>query len=983
MKITGSVEIQVIDSKTSKVKQIIKQSNLITNKFLRFISSRQLNNALDSRTRIFISNSLDKPIKNIEVSPSVLAQGYIPSGVTSPRVLDNANPPYVEIQNRIDFTRTERTFYTIGLQRDNTSLPLAYLLLDTPCVQGAFDILDLFYRVQVQNTEGEGFFSDTPIAFTRSLADNSFYYFHWNAISPSICNAPLPIYDYKCLWYGRDIGVGYPEFGSSRRMQDTSVPNLFKFKSALNSNLDQDNGVIFNTFARSTNRNAYVPNLGGTQNSGSLACFTFPSDSPFQNGFTHSASATVPFFDSLKLAQGSGKVYLSGNWSGKYPEFYRITITADGATGTSKYRWSVRNHVGFAGNTYNDAAVPSLYMNPVSPIADDIHGWRQGNNDRHRWSDTQIVQYDDTGVTLLDVINGEYLSWSTPELPVTQARQVAVDPLNQKIYVGCRVTGIWVIDVAADTITHPIAEPCYGIDVGRNAVAFAFTSGGLRKSPDWATVPFVYADLASPNQERCKFLKVDPENINDQLALMIQAPNAANRRIVWFSSASANAITGYENSDSNDITVNPSSLDVSDSGSFWASRRFKFTYGTSVITFFPVDLDIVGNVSNPWGAPTLWQIEFYENSLITRTALISKENTVLSSYSYINGASIIHFKNGIVLYDNNFRQLLTDNTYCWRNYGWDGMQWVLNDSRDKTTHADEQLLLDGVTIRFADGANAPHFIATDFYTQGVCNGILKDNVTTLFYEDAWYTVPAQFDVPLPSGLTVPSSPTNPVPAPVRYWRVKKLVEPPQGARGWVVRELVFKDSNSVAIPLVGAAIASQFIGSDFASNAFDNNNSTWWNGGLPTPIDSWIGFAFTNPTIIYQVSMTIYNDGGSYIPPSLYSLDYSSDGITWKTAFRFSTGTNNTQTYNITIQYNTAYELRLLIADDPNFISLENDSVKLHKFKINDADIATLYLGGSIPPAPNEVRLWGDGYLEFNTADAGKTVTGTYAFVRY
>ena len=64
-----------------------------------------------------------------------------------------------------------------------------------------------------------------------------------------------------------------------------------------------------------------------------------------------------------------------------------------------------------------------------------------------------------------------------------------------------------------------------------------------------------------------------------------------------------------------------------------------------------------------------------------------------------------------------------------REYGWDGSKWVLGGTTGRTTHSDARELLDGVTVKFADGASGTSFLTPNYWKFGLCRGLLKDNAT--------------------------------------------------------------------------------------------------------------------------------------------------------------------------------------------------------------------------------------------------------------
>jgi hypothetical protein len=1045
MQIKGSCEIHVVDSRTKKVKQVIKQNNLILNHTLLSVlgwDARGMNSY--NGANISISTSTTPPTPNSSSLANIVATGYVPSGVSNTHGkagfswYPNTSPPYAQIQNRIDFTGTARTFNSVGLtnvgsgnNQNTTGTAFAYLVLDTPCTQGAYDYLDIFYRIQFFSL-GQGFVPQAILDFATGFmpVDGRFHFFIGHLYA-SLCKMPANNHPYINPYYGEGTGSysgytgsGITGFGWS---SGTRVDSHFKFKMALNYDLNTNNGLIFNMMLQGTREDGFGPY--------SMTSFQPPA-SPFQNLFSHSADATVPFFDSLKLASGNGKIYTSGTWLNKWPEFYKFTIIAGGATGIATYKWSVRRHLGFNGNTYSDRIINVPFRNWNAVPAVGVHGWRDENNDVLRYSATQVVQYDDTGVTLLDLLDGSYKNWDSttiPALPVTQARQCATD--GSKIYVGCRNTGLWVIDVAANTVSNLFSVGCYGVDVGRGNVVYTLIAGGLYRSSDWSTpLNFTYAGITDGNWNRVYFLKADPEHVEDRLAIVMQPATASNRRVVWYRAnasiipagvfqfngfgdaegvcywigtnygtevwqnphtagrvtvvmssigagthanmvnrqggqnnhtqnianswiaidlGSGNTLTpsyyslqqrgvdgnyairnwkfqGTNNAASNsisdlnaatwtdlDVRVNdismgvnvdawagytanatqgyrwlrilqtglnssndnhlilgefefygtfdsttpsripPSrtittfvgaessnikpwsaSLDVSDTGGFWASGAGRLSYASTATASLGVTLASQQLTHSVYGSDRYYKISFYKNWLVGQSQVVDIAGAVQNTYSsFADKAFILHMDGGIVLTNREMRSLFTDNgNLVWENYGWNGTAWELNHAGAKTTHATDQPLANGINIRFQDGDTSPHFVANDFYTQGVCYGLLKSNADTVFFSSAWYSKPCRFGYPVQSGLTVPAA---------------------------------------------------------------------------------------------------------------------------------------------------SPYTVTLSAASELNFVRLETDSPELIQLTLNGQPVVTTYIGGTTPPAPMEIRVdaSGNGIVEFNSADSGKTIGGTYAWI--
>ena len=763
MKITGSVEIRRIDSVTGKILEVIKQDNLIPANSLLGVLDWNATQKYFGDRKISISTSTATPTILNSTLANIIATGYIPAGVTSPTWNTAIDPPYGQIQNRIDFTGASRTFDSVGLtalsssnnQANLSTTTFAYLKLDAPCTQGATEFLDIFYRIQFADSGGgQGFLNDNArYDFGESLffsgGNDSPGRFGMSAafVSPFKLNLA---YDGLYADSGRYLYYRQPSrFGGFDQVgwaSGVTVSSHYKWKYAASHTRDIYVGNIYNSILQGVGlqlRKAY-----------SASKIDYLQE-PFQTGFWHSSTAPTPFFDASHPGTSNGIPTLAGTWTGKLPELYKLTITATGAVGVATYKLSVRKHLGFNGSNYTDLAVGTPFRNPFTPAHPRHHGYRKENNDLLRWSNTEIVQYDDTGITLLDIFDGTFTTWdglSTPVLGATQIRQVAVDPTNELIYVACRVNGLYIINVLSNSITLQLNNPCYGVDVGRNGRTFALIDGGLYSSNNWA-VPetFTFTGISDGNWSRVYFLKADPQDTNDRIAIIAENAGATNRRMVWWEVATSTATLGYEGTQ---IKKYSASLDVSNTGSFWAAQASRFTFGSASRTALSWSMPTETFTHSIFGSDAYYKVDFFNGNLITNDRLVSSANASVVTYTALGTTpTLLHLDSGITLYAT-MRQLFTDNAYCWTDYGWDGSAWVAGNANSKTTHAGAEALLNGITVAFADGANPPHFTDTNYFTQGICFGLWKDNATSLDYSSAWYSIPVIFDQAV--SLTIPA-----------------------------------------------------------------------------------------------------------------------------------------------------------------------------------------------------------------------------------
>ena len=749
MKIQGFVKI--VKRIGNVVTQVIEQENLIVRNYYEHLLGFNPNSFLIFE-RIFISSNTAVPDFNI--GTGLLLPDMDVSTSTTHSWIDSIIPPFIQFQCQYPPPSVAVTFQTVGLYNTGGAIH-AYLVLDTPCTQEDNEFLDIFYRLQFTNTSNTTFdsavydFAQTLIGVSSpgvvSTLENSRTNYYFGAIDSAFLND----YEFPYAPEANLINKHPGESGSGNYWDVTSaaVNSHFKFKMIADYDaLTQQVGKIVKQILIGKNEQLqYAYYLDKTNN-----------PQPIQSFFGHSSGATKPFFDSLTVASGNGVVNLAGTWTGGFPSLYKISIIASGATGTATYKIAKRKWLGFDGNSYTDLTVPCPYLNPNKAAVNSFHGWKDEDSDRLRFSDTQIVQYDQTGITLLDLLDGSFKVWdgtTTPSLPVTLLRQCAV--VGDKIYAACRSTGLWIIDVTANTITHPITSPCYGTDVGLSNVVFAVLSTGIVDSADsFATS----RALGITNKADVLYIRVDPEHVNNRIAVIWN--NAGNCEVKWWQKSDVSTVDGPTNS----IPPFPSGLNVSDSGSIWCHGSSILDFGSvSIITSGGYYFSFQGNVNTTlYGIINLYQVSFYKNLILGYTGLFDGTGALVVSYALVSGGSSfssfsVHLVDGIMAMSRGMRQAFTDNTYCWINYGWNGSSWVEGNTSAKTTHTGVQAFLDGITIAFTNGATAPHWIATDYYTFAAADALVKDNATTLYIEHNWYSAPASYEnisTTIPVGLVI-------------------------------------------------------------------------------------------------------------------------------------------------------------------------------------------------------------------------------------
>lgn len=749
MKIKGIVSIVIADIGGS-IKQQVTQENLIfdaswlgilgnnvapLNPGYNYFGSRNISIAQDTSTPIASDNNVTDVI------------GTAAPVLPSPVWVEDVDPPYGTITGRINPVGVSRTFTSVALtgltpadvQTIPSEIAYARLLLTTVCTQEENDFVNITYTIQFLDNVGDGFLSKDLNRY--DLGRSLFGFGNYNIGILNTC---------WCDPYTSSIELPPASTGITITTGAVSTdPENYKWNYQYSQDRDTGLGVIYNALTQGvSNEDNRVY---------ALTQYLYDLE-PFQTGFKKSSLSVVPFFDSANFGSSQGTAIFEGTWTKKIPEIYKILFTATGATGVATYKFSVLKHTGFRGNTYTPLDNKTLYRTPGYQFVNNLHGWRVEDFDVHRLSETEIVQFDLTGVSQIDIFNGTNKTWdstTTPALSVTNTRQIAVDITNRLIYVACRDTGLWIINIGANTVTQQFNDPCYGVDVGRSNIAIALIDGGIYLSSNWVTPePFTFVGITDGNWDRVRFLKADPVDTDDQIAIVADNGSGTNR-IVWYQFSDNSAVLGYE-----DASVNsyPASLDVSDIGSLWIVFRSidasKIIYGTNTLDA-TYDAYYRNFTHSVWGLDNFSKVTFYKDNYIGYASLQGGSDTV--SYNKFNFATernnafVLHLEGGVVLSDQSFENIgglanIAEGlvvqlfpSIAEISYGWNGSTWVEGNINSKTTHASAEVLLNGLTVRFANGTNPPHFINTEFFTQSINYGLLKDNATSIEIRTAWYS----------------------------------------------------------------------------------------------------------------------------------------------------------------------------------------------------------------------------------------------------
>lgn len=857
--VNGEFTIQIKDAETLKIREEIVANNVITNRFLLesfpYKESNFTGFAVPFLTSLNISFSqenIPNGLKSVTGFGKFIATANTDAVNVGPKVTyvdSNSDGLFdtIEIRQRLMFVGSiyasnvaySRTFRTVALTSlspaiDHTisnNLPTypnntavggvwAYVNLGSNFTQNANEIIDVTYRLKIsslisgykasrsilhdfiytvdKNSGNVGWQSDA--GSTVKALSNHFAY----------CRFPESGWSYFNMYLGGNISDTKfsPDQGETLSGKDGAA--RFDVVSAVSSsNLDYTLGSYYAGIGLGINTVSTQNKTGRGVLYNPFNTINYSSvNTPFQDLFSHGPGAFAPFQDNANLAGGSGKLTLGGTWSDDFPYMYRFEILTTGALGVATYAWQRRRVSRFLGNTFNFQALatPFTHYNSTNPLANKpfptYHAGQGVRTHDLGYSSTQIVRYNPTGITLLNLVNGNYQSWdatTTPALPVTNLWHVDLDKTANKIYAACRDTGLWEI-TPGGAVNRLVTTPCRSVSVGFGGVVYALFWDGstftLRNSSDWATnIPQFSFPLSNLNGSDNQFLWfiIAGRSAANQVGIMTSHKNGGTK-VWWWSLAGLVVGPTHENAaglnSENYLTFfesSPKCLVSSKTGKWYTALRVisaydnsghVYTFGstgfspitgsydqTRIISHSPL-LDDDGYLyAAKWlmdGNVILVNLaggyQDSSNTLYCSACVLDKNLLFVSRYDgggdfIYNWSSGNRITSGLT---NSAINTTSDQLHpaTWERFTWDGTDWVSADPTwngtawiypaitGKPTHTTTDTLIDGLTINFSELSNLG-FKAGDWYSQVVSLGVLKSNVNNLQLSSSVYIMPTE------------------------------------------------------------------------------------------------------------------------------------------------------------------------------------------------------------------------------------------------
>lgn len=430
------------------------------------------------------------------------------------------------------------------------------VLLDSPCTQTDSEILDVFYRVQINASQYDDndylWASLFPIKFyTDDVYDsggNNLQTLNsgssWDPFRLRFTyglNAPL----------GRDNHTITRISAPDRELDTSSNPTSYNLSDLtatrdVSLSLSDEVGVVFNSF----NAFSYININWGNPNSQCGTNFQqqnypwlyshqiLPSDvNPLQSQFLHSTTAIRPYLDPSFLGTGQADITFDAtSWDEAENVTYRLVFTTAGDVGTAEYKLYKKITLGYPNNEYINEPFSSLKIHhlpsqkcftsgvfdrSILSKADDywvndatnILHYDDANFDNRvfpniiKLDSRRVIIHDTSGISIVNIYDATATvnidANSTPAMTTSAINDVMVNETNGEIWVATTDAGLFRISSDLTTVTSMSVAgvtdtECYSVDYKDNGDIWAAFNGGLAQSTNNGTSWTVYNSASDP-----------------------------------------------------------------------------------------------------------------------------------------------------------------------------------------------------------------------------------------------------------------------------------------------------------------------------------------------------------------------------------------------------------------------------------------------------------------------------------------------------
>ena len=501
LSVRGVVTYRLTNAETGKVDEEKTQTNVITTKGLRLISS-----GAQTGYHVGISSQTTEARRWVPLVTGIMEVGYQDTGVARVNWFEanesEGTPMYAQWQRRFNQPSSTRTINTITLNDNNYTGDQevsAYVKLDTPCIQETNQILDIFYRIQfIQDPQyGVPEFAIRGLALASIGGSTSNLPNNVGATwSPNIARDDwFSIDHYSSTDYFDNVstdwyGLGYYSNSDAVGLSSDSYEYRrdFSWSVARAYGGDPSGGSWPHTGKIFSGLNFYD---GYSQSLGRAKVISNPADY-IQPIFFHKADSPRPFQDVNYLSNGSGNMNLSGTWNRKdIPTWNTVSITKDGISGNAEYSFKQRKFLGWTGDTYENR-VESLKFTAWSRTTEGEGWW---GTKTYFFAQRYNLLWNEDRIRVANMVTGDYEEYSPRTIPALSASDIAQASAGwtatSDVWVADKLEGLFKINRQSNTVSKisfidPVIDDnrAYAVSVHGNGDVMAIMEGGLVISSD-------------------------------------------------------------------------------------------------------------------------------------------------------------------------------------------------------------------------------------------------------------------------------------------------------------------------------------------------------------------------------------------------------------------------------------------------------------------------------------------------------------------
>lgn len=552
-------ELRNID--TLEIEGTMKQCNTFTKGNIeKMMPTSERMAGVGNLDKLFLSEmpGVEDPLGGIP--PSVTgANGYILWSQTSTVKsweFNRTTVPYHEAIFRFAPHTSDRAISMAYLGISAHSLGTV-IRVDPTCVQTTTQVLDVKYRIFLQDFYEDGVISDSE----KEQARTRFARLGNNPAGPDLfCWMTHSMYDNAVTAFipASHLNPSTSVGGSTLYIRSTAV-GAADFKNIFFNDLQ---GVLHTTGKIDYEDMVGVPIKRIQASKSATSMFLYPSiietENRVQTIHHHAETSTKPYEDIDHLSSSSAELVITDTSmvKGFPPKTYHIRHHGTGAIGSTSYEVWYRTFLGTTGNEFSYGTIPQptglgspAYRRYTSKYQEpnDMHGsamWLATGN-KVEWSPYVWITFSQKGFDIFCPLSGESHRYDEDNkgLNVTEIISVNVNHENGDVWVACLQTGVWRVSnpmSSAGTVhsftsaSHGIQPGgCYGADVGYGEKVWAMFDGALCSTVNagvsWekhneTTGTFVHAGLTDLNWQNARQLSCNRTDPNQMMAIGLMHP---------------------------------------------------------------------------------------------------------------------------------------------------------------------------------------------------------------------------------------------------------------------------------------------------------------------------------------------------------------------------------------------------------------------------------------------------------------------------